>query len=236
MNCLECQELLQRRLDGERVSASADLELHLASCQKCRLHQAGAGLLLDGLKALPRIEPPADFADQIVASILHDRVRRRLRMRRRVWLTAGLAAAILVMAWAGNLWLPNHRPENAPQHIVENKDTKETKTPAPDESPTPLGQAVDEARDAVLALTERVAGETKEQAKLFIAAAPTDVSGLTEKVRNMGDPPMQEPLDPAAQSLRQAGQGVSQGFQTVAGNARRAVDFFYNELPVLDGP
>jgi hypothetical protein len=45
---------------------------------------------------------------------------------------------------------------------------------------------------------------------------------------------LQQPLDPAAQSLRQAGHGVSAGLQTVALSARRAVSYFASELPALE--
>ena len=188
MNCLECQELLQRRLDGERVSAP-DLEAHLSGCSACRRRHAAAGLLLSGLKGLPHVEPPGDLADEIVAAVLRDRVQRRIKMRRRVWQTAALAASIFLMAWAGDLWLPNHRPENPPVNDQANANKNENNRPhgTPSQSEPALAQSVDEARDAMLALTGRLAGETKGQAQLFIAAAPTDVAGLAEQVRNLGE-------------------------------------------------
>jgi hypothetical protein len=45
---------------------------------------------------------------------------------------------------------------------------------------------------------------------------------------------LEQPFDPAAQSLRQTGQGVSESLQTVAQSARRAVSYFFRELPPLD--
>jgi predicted anti-sigma-YlaC factor YlaD len=35
MNCPECQDLLQRKLDGETVGGEA-LEFHLSQCATCR--------------------------------------------------------------------------------------------------------------------------------------------------------------------------------------------------------
>ena len=62
MNCHECEELLQRRLDdarrGVRYSeprgSDPDLERHLAECQACRQTHAAAGLLLESLESLAR--------------------------------------------------------------------------------------------------------------------------------------------------------------------------------------
>lgn len=244
MNCHECQELLHARLDGAGIPASADLESHLAGCQACRSDHAAAGLLMGALKRLPRAEPRLNLADHIVSAVLQDRVQRRLKMRRRVLVTMALAAAILLMAWAGNLWLPNSRPDKpAPEHPpLAEKKAEEPTPPVRDNlmvgPPAPLAQSMDEAREAMLALTGRLAGETKGQAKMLIAAAPTDVAALTESVRNFSEQqsPMEDDiqLDPAADSLRQAGQGVSQGLQTVTGNARRAFNFFVRDLPVLE--
>jgi hypothetical protein len=38
-------------------------------------------------------------------------------------------------------------------------------------------------------------------------------------------------LDPPAQSLRQAGQGVATGLEPVATSARRAFDLFLRDIP-----
>ena len=41
MNCPECQELLQRRLDGEILANSPELERHLSECLACRFVDCG---------------------------------------------------------------------------------------------------------------------------------------------------------------------------------------------------
>ena len=43
-----------------------------------------------------------------------------------------------------------------------------------------------------------------------------------------------EPLDPAAQSLKQAGLSVAHSFEPIAHTTARAFDFFAREMPVLD--
>jgi hypothetical protein len=231
MNCLECRELLQRRLDGEHLPVSLALDQHLAGCQSCRHTHAAGALLLDGLKALPRsAELPAGFAQRVVAGILRDRLQRRARMRGRVWVTASLAAAILIIVWAGNIWLP--RQPNVPPAVVERNKPDETgPAPVPEKlahgEVVPLEKKLDEVRDDMWSLTTRVA---KDQAGLFAALAPKHLPSF------VGEPrlPLEEPLDPAAQSLRRAGQGVAEGVTTVSRSAERAIDYFMKELPVLN--
>src|ERR1017187_2765388 len=105
MNCLECQELLQRRLDGERIAAEA-LDRHLSECATCRELHAGAVRLLDGLKRMPRPALAPNFAQAIVAEVRWDRRQRQEKTRRRVMLTMALAASVLLILFAAYSWLP----------------------------------------------------------------------------------------------------------------------------------
>ena len=197
MNCLESQDLLQRRLDGDTCPASLALDQHLAGCPSCRHKHAAGMLMLDGLKALPRCpELRTGFAQQLVGRILHDRQKRRVRMRRQMWVTAGLAAAILIMVLAGNFWLPKPNVPKEPAPVVQKNKEPEHPTPLP--APRNPAEQKPEAKAAALAQS------------------------------------MEEAGNDAAQSLRQAGQGMSEGLNTVSRNAQRAVSFFMNELPVLD--
>src|SRR5262245_5989505 len=102
MNCLECQELLQRRLDGEPLQDRAELDRHLVACPECRERHAAAQVLADGLKLLPRAAPPEGLAQRLAARVLGDRA---VRLRRRVWGGVALAASLLLAAMAGYLWL-----------------------------------------------------------------------------------------------------------------------------------
>lgn len=222
MNCRECQEVLQRRLDGV-VAGSVELERHLADCPSCRRDHRAAQMMGDALRQLPRPVLPPNFARQITTAVLEDRVVRQRRLKIRLWTTAAMAAAILLMAWGGYLWLP----EQPTQPVIVQKNPVDS-PPQSEPGPAPLAQSVDEARVAVAALTDRFADQTKNQARLLIAAAPMDVP------MGVPDLPLDDPLDPAAQSLLQASLGFSEGFTTVARNARRAVDYLVKDLPSIE--
>ena len=77
MNCLECQELLQQRLDGERIAATEAFDRHLNECAACREQHAAAVRLLDGIKQLPKVALAANFAQSIVAQVMRDRRQRQ---------------------------------------------------------------------------------------------------------------------------------------------------------------
>ena len=79
MNCLESQELLQRRLDGEAAHASADLSQHLAECDTCRGLFAAAQSFQDGLRATPAPVVPPLFVARTTARVLAARKWRRVR-------------------------------------------------------------------------------------------------------------------------------------------------------------
>jgi hypothetical protein len=219
MNCHECQDWLQRRLDGE-LHLPPDGEEHLARCPACRGEHHAAQLLLDALQEWQRPAPPAGLAKRIVSGALADRRVRRLRLATMV----ALAASLLLAALAGYLWLPKR--DAASRQDVAKKEI----TPAPlprdaaVEIPS-LARSVEEAGAAVAALTEKIADRSKEQAQLWW---PFDVS------RSLTPVELKQQLEPAAQSLRQTGQGASVSLQTVAQSARRAVSYFFRELPPLE--
>ncbi|HMF16081.1 MAG TPA: zf-HC2 domain-containing protein [Gemmataceae bacterium] len=212
MNCPECRDWLQRRLDGETLASLPALEAHLASCPACRQQHQAAQVLLDGMRGLSKPTANPDLERRIVTRVLADRQARRERFRLRVWTTAALAACLMLMALAGYLWFPN-----------KNKDPFAIKPPDKEPPAGPsLGESVQEARLALSSLTERLADKSKEQALMWLSFA---------KLPNpMGLP--EQPLDP--QTLSQAGQGASEGIQTVAHSARRAVNYFLRELPPLE--
>src|SRR5207247_6179358 len=169
MNCLECQELLQRRLDGELPADSAALEQHLRVCPTCREQHQSAQVLLDGLRAAVPPMPPEYLAPRIIAAVVQDQ-RMQLRFRRRVWTGLAVAASLLLMALAGYLWFPRDRNDPGPD-VIGKKDNR------PKEEAPSLGRSMEEARAAMTNLTERLADRTKKQAQLILAAAnPMDLS------------------------------------------------------------
>jgi len=226
MSCHDFQDWLQRRLDGEMLPLPDGLEPHLGGCLSCRSQQHAGQLLLEGLQGLKRALPPSGLADAIVARVLTDRLELTFRRRRRVATTVALAASLLLAALAGYLWLPKSKT------VTQEKFARVEKAPEPPprlvapEAPS-LARSVEEARSAVASLTEKIADKSKEQARLWWSVAP-DVPKALPVVK------FEQPLDPAAQSLRQAGQGMTEGLQTVSQSARRAVSYFVRELSPLD--
>ena len=113
MNCPECQDILQRRLDGATIAPDAALEQHLAQCTVCRERHAAARLLLTALKGAPGPVSSADLGARTLALVLRDRERRRLRLRRSVYVTAALAASILLMLVFAYAYRPAPAPTGA---------------------------------------------------------------------------------------------------------------------------
>jgi hypothetical protein len=217
MNCPECQELLQTRLDGERIAATEALDRHLSECATCAELHATAARLLDGIKQLPRTNAHTNFTRSIVAQVIHDRRQRQDKMRRRIVVTMALAASVLLMLLAGYYWLPRQtNPEPQPkQDFVENKKPevappKEPVQPSETDKPGP--------RHALSALQDRLANTTRDHAKVVLVAANLDGMENLPAVNEL-------PADPNVQE-------VSDGVRSVTRNARRAFDFFARELPM----
>src|SRR5437763_9348818 len=172
MNCLECQDILQRRLDGVPIASSAALDAHLAECPLCRQRHAAAARLLQALAAAPQPMPPSDLAGRIVAVVLRDRERRRLRLRRSLYVTMALAASILIMLVVSYFSRPavdNGKPQPGPiaapkqdavaPPVAQKKDIGE---PGPQKKQAPATLA---------GVTERLADKTLDHAKVLWAAA-----------------------------------------------------------------
>src|SRR5687767_13332967 len=114
MNCLDCQDLLQRRLDGDNVARSPALEQHLAGCLSCRQNHAAAELLLLATRSRARASLPGDFPERMAAAVLHDRLVRQRRTVLRWRIITGMAAAILVFTFIGQFLLPQPDHDPAP--------------------------------------------------------------------------------------------------------------------------
>jgi predicted anti-sigma-YlaC factor YlaD len=219
MNCPECQDFLQKRLDGERLAGSETLDRHLSECAACRELHAGAGRLLEGLKQQPQIKPASGFSETLVAAVIRDRRRRRDKMRRGVFLTFALAASVVLMLLLAYQWLP--RPESQQKQVNPDIAKKEP----PKEAPLAKHAEKQPPRTALTALTERWADTTRDHAQVVLVGTNLDAM---EKLPPVNELPM---IDP---SVREAGQEVSDGVRTVTRNARRAFDFFARELPMPD--
>jgi hypothetical protein len=226
MNCRECQDILQRRLDGATVAPDAALERHLAECPLCRERHAAARRLLEGLRTLPRPTPPPGLAARIAAAAVRDRQRRRIRVRRSLYVTAALAASILLMLLAA-YYFDFPRPREHPDNNGPVARKNEVPPPVPEVEKKPKAAPKEEAPGRLAALTGRLADKTLDQAKVLWSVA-NPVEGVP-----MGELPNVPELEPPA---KQAKQEVSEGLQAVTQSARRALDYFTRELPVLDLP
>jgi hypothetical protein len=125
---------------------------------------------------------------------------------------------LLVAIFAGYHWLGPKETDSPPVSVAGREN------PAPETPST--RESVTEAGEAVASLSRRASEETMEQTRLLwpVAAAPLSFEGID----------LQTPLEPPAQSLREAGQNVSSGLEPVTNSARRAVNLFWRELPPVE--
>jgi predicted anti-sigma-YlaC factor YlaD len=216
MNCPECLDLLQQRLDGVPQGAPSELDRHLAGCPDCRAQHAAAGRLEAGLRLLPAVTPPGDLAGRIAGEVFAE--RRALR-RRRGGLAAGaaLAASMLLVFLLGR----GRTHVDTPPVAEAGKSPAASTTPQDEES---LRDSVSEAGSAMVDLTRRTADETVAQGKLLLPVVAQP---------NLGEGASQA-MGPPVRSLQAAGQGVSEGLEPVTRSARRAFDLFLSELPPID--
>ncbi len=223
MKCHECEELLQKRMDGDGKASSAAIEQHLSECAACREQHTAALRLLDGLKQLsaPKLAP--DFAKALTAKVMQDRRHRQEKMRRRVVLTMALAASVMLMLAFAYFWVPRMPPlEPRPNENLAHKKDELKNVPVPkqheDEKPT----LKEEPRHPLAALPERMESTTRDYAKVVLAAADLD---------GMGKLPVQN-LPPLNPGMREVGQEFSDGVRVVSRNASRAFGFFVREMPL----
>jgi hypothetical protein len=219
MNCLECQELIQQRLDDETVAVDAvDLEHHLTLCQDCRELHAAAQRLSEGLRLLFRPSPPEDLGERICGRVW---VARRRRQRLRYVLAAGTLAAGLLLTVFAAYFYPRPEP-----HLGRQNRLVQGGQPRPIEAPPSIEGSFKEGSWAVVNLTRRLADETMGQTRVLLPdTLPDALVGDTELVQDV--------LEPPAQSLREVRHGVVAGLEPVATSARRAVDLFLRQIPPL---
>jgi hypothetical protein len=193
--CAPGQVALQRLLDGDPGWDTPEAEAHRASCLDCREELA----LARGFVRLPAPVVPADLAARVFDAALTDR-RRRRRLR---FAGAGLALATSILV---GIFAVRSRIE---AQTVEERSYALARPKA--EPQKPLGDAVAEARDALVALSKRTATETRDRSALLIP--PTKL------------PDMPEP-DERLEPLADARTGAARSVEPIAASARRAVNFF----------
>jgi hypothetical protein len=226
MNCLESQHLLQHRLDGDQPSDQIGLDSHLATCPECRSRYAAAQVLEQGLRQLIPPASPVGLSNRIVARVLMDQ-RSARRQRRGVLALAAVAAGLLTVALLDRFW--PRGGGSGPGPTDESRLAKHPEPPdkrdEPQAPPVSLRESMAEAGDAVADLTLGKTGDT-------VRPAWSWWSELFKSPSSDGQAPAA--LGPPAQSLREAGNGVSAGLEPVTDSARRAFNLFLRELPSME--
>jgi hypothetical protein len=223
MNCRECQEMLQRCLNGD-VAANACVADHLNTCSECAALFAAARRLQQGLRLLPAPPLPPGFAGRITVQVLAQR-QARLRLRwRRTAAVAAVAASVLLTVWL----LPSTTPQRHADEPVALGTSKKTVPPAPVKGatnpPPPAPEPVQHARGALDQLLERLWAMTREQADVWRdLTAPLEVAGLDLKPKPSPAPP----------KVDQPRPGMAIGLKTVAAVTKRGLSFMFNETPAL---
>jgi hypothetical protein len=218
MNCLQCQQLLDDRLDGLPPTDQGELHRHLAGCAGCQSLSAAAGRLEEGLRLLVAPESPARLSDRLVSAVRNDQRRRRRRRQLGRVALAVAAALLLVLTLADHRPLPPEPQPPIPQPV---KPVAEEKGPS-------LRERVAEASTAMVDLAGRTADKTVGRSRLLLPVV-------------MSTPPLETPADPLTpmetpmRSLPGLAQGVSTGFEPIANSARRAFDMVLSEIPTV-GP
>jgi hypothetical protein len=225
MNCERFQNSLQNRLDGLFDESSPDLLRHLEVCSDCRAWKAATDRFEAGVLLLRSSRPSSRLPNQIVAQILSERTLRiqRQRVRRAVGaLAASVALVLTASAIAPGLFdAKNKQSIDTGMLAVEADPIKKEPTANP-----PASNRVSEAGLAVASLSNLAKEETFKQTRLFMPVATVALP-----FENLSVP---QPFEAPAESLREAGKGVSEGLQPVTNSARRAWDLFLREVPPID--
>ncbi len=80
--CSDLRPLFQDYLDQTLPKESSlELFLHLRGCAECERELRELKEIYQGLGSLPRIEPPADFDERILASVPYEAYRRMAPLR-----------------------------------------------------------------------------------------------------------------------------------------------------------
>jgi hypothetical protein len=240
MNCSDCQEHLQARLDGA-ADRAGDLEAHLARCPECRRLYSAAGRLQAVLHQSASPVPPPELGQRIAVAVGRDQ-RHRRRLARGLYLAgaAALAASLVLvlLALPGGSGQPSHVEQAwaavkdffGPPSAIDGSanlrqiplDPESDVTPEQGKRAAPsLGENMAEATSAVASLARRTADETVSNGQLLVppVALPVPDQGVVTS-----------PLDPPAESLRRTGRGVVAGLEPVTGSMVRAFDLFRRDI------
>jgi hypothetical protein len=196
--CEPAQAALHRLLDGDPAWDSPDAVTHRAGCAACREELVLARRMTGALR------PPAtpgDLAGRVLAVAIAS--RRRRRVARYAGVGSVLAGSVLVAV----LTL-QPRPQTVTEHPTVAAAPRAKDEPVPNR---PLGEAVSEARDALVSLTRRTATETRQtSASLIPSPKLPDMPGAGDGLEPLAD----------------AQAGAARSVDPITTSARRAVNLF----------
>lgn len=151
ISCQQARESIQDLLDGPTdgqgafLPPDATLEAHLEGCSDCRLFRKEMSELHRGLTDLPELE----FPDEALEEVWNQTVRKS-EAARIDWRWLGVAAAILLVVFAGRLFdLRENDPDYSAAEVAH----------ATDEARAALGLVRDALQRSEHAAIERVFGE-----------------------------------------------------------------------------
>lgn len=196
-----------------------DATAHLAECEFCRRDVAAARVLLDGLAKLPRPETSRLLTSSIATAIGADKIERRRRSTYRWIITGVLTASILILFGFGT-----YSSYFSPQPTIVERPAP--KRPAPEKMVSPLARGAEDAQKAVESLSRSVAESAKSRINVLAENAMVAIT----------PPPAKDEVDPAAQSLKNAGLSVAHALDPVATSTARAFDFFAREIASVELP
>lgn len=214
MKCLDFQNLVQRRLDGDRDVENGAFAKHLVECADCRSWNAAATQLLTALKDMPEPNTSPLLARRIVYRVSRER-RRYVSYRRLA--VAAVAASLLLAVTVGYRqgWFRGG-PSSDGTEIVQLKP--------PPEPASSLRANVEDAVQAITGIVNQTAERTLEPGRVLFPDR-TAAAFLT------GAAALQAPKT-TMPSLLEAGQGVTE-FAPVAGFGR-FINYFSQDIPGVE--
>jgi len=230
MKCLECHDALQCRLDGDTTALTPDVIEHLGRCASCRREYAAAEAFLRGVAAIGRPDCPPDFAQRMAGLVMRDLASAHEDIAEEAARTASAAQDLAL------------------QSLVE----EEQAVPLPSQPRRRSRRYVRPAIGFAMAAAMLLAAGyifLRAPATPTIADAPKDPEPVAQQkplpqkqIIDIDHNPVPEnvakmdpvELEAVAASLRQTGAGMAEGLQPMTKTARRALNFFFRELPVIN--
>jgi hypothetical protein len=204
-DCSAALAIMHCWLDGDAVGVPPEVAAHLSLCADCHGRFAAMGQMSAALIRTESLPVPPLLTERIVAGLLAD--NRRQRLKRWSLAGVGLAASVALAVWLS--WLGGPAPSPAP-------------TPLPEmvTSPPPSGPGMQkefsDAGEAVAALTRRTASDVVGVGRQFVSTMPS--------------PPWPPDMEPAGRPFEEAGAALADGFEPVTTSARRAARLVWREL------